>query len=80
MGNIYYEGGINMGQNGNGNLLDLEKRISDMKRRYSKFLEERERRRKREQDVHFTKKDQQVLIKSFVIAGLIEQGIRKIFI
>ncbi|MER3447595.1 MAG: hypothetical protein C4291_12515 [Candidatus Dadabacteria bacterium] len=69
-----------MDQNGRRSLVDLEKRISDMKRRYSKFLEEREKRRKREQDVHFTKKDQQVLIKSFVIAGIIEQGIRKIFI
>ena len=75
-----YRGGMNMDQNRRGNLLDLEKRITDMKKRYSKFLEERERRRKREQDVHFTKKDQQVLIKSFVIAGIIEQGIRKILI
>ncbi|GEM_PF-1306516 len=69
-----------MDQNGKESLLDLEKRINDMKRRYSKFLEEREKRRRREQDVHFTKKDQQVLIKSFVIAGIIEQGIRKILI
>jgi hypothetical protein len=67
-----------MDQSGRESLLDLEKRISDMKRRYSKFLEEREKRRRREQDVHFTKKDQQVLIKSFVIAGIIEQGIKKI--
>lgn len=69
-----------MDQNGKENLLDLEKRISDMKRRYSKFLEEREKRRKREQDVHFTGKDQQVLIKSFVIAGIIEQGIKMILV
>jgi hypothetical protein len=69
-----------MDQSGRESLLDLEKRISDMKRRYSKFLEEREKRRRREQDVHFTKKDQQVLIKSFVIAGIIEQGIKKILI
>lgn len=69
-----------MDQNNRENMLDLEKRISDMKKRYSKFLEEREKRRKREQDVHFTKKDQQVLIKSFVIAGIIEHGIRAIFI
>lgn len=69
-----------MSQNGRENLLDLEKRISDMKKRYCKFLEEREKRRRREQDVHFTKKDQQVLIKSFFIAGILEQGIRSMFI
>ncbi len=71
-----------LNQNGGSieKLLSLEKTISDMKSKYSKFLDERERRRKREQDVHFTKKDQQVLIKSFVIAGILEQGLRKIFI
>jgi hypothetical protein len=69
-----------MGKNGRENLLGLEKRIGDMKKRYSKFLEEREKRRRREQDVHFTKKDQLVLIKSFFIAGILEQGIRRIFV
>lgn len=69
-----------MGRNGRENLLDLEQRIGEMKKRYSKFLEERERRRKREQDVHFTKKDEQVLIKSFFIASILEQGIRKILL
>ncbi|HWP93011.1 MAG TPA: hypothetical protein VNN20_12530 [Thermodesulfobacteriota bacterium] len=68
--------------NGNGmkSITDLEERIVDSKKRYSKFLEERERRRKREHDVHFSKKDQQILIKSFVIAGVIENGLRKIFV
>lgn len=69
-----------MDQNGRHNLLDLEKRISDMKKRYCKFLEESAKRRKREQDVHFTKKDQLVLIKSFFIAGILEQGIRRILV
>jgi hypothetical protein len=69
-----------MGRNGRENLLDLEQRIGEMKKRYCKFLEERERRRKREQDVHFTKKDEQVLIKSFFIASILEQGIRKILL
>jgi hypothetical protein len=62
------------------NVSNLESRLMEMKRKYSKFVEEGERRRKREQDVHFTRKDQQVLIKSFVLAGIIEQGIRKIFV
>ncbi len=60
------------------NLSDLEKRINDLKKKYSKFLYEREKRRKREQDVHFTRKDEKILITSFVVAGIIEQGIRKI--
>lgn len=66
--------------NGNGHLSDLENEIEGMKKKYSRFLEERARRKKREQDVHFTNKDQRVLIKSFVIAGIIEHGIRKILI
>lgn len=71
-----------MKRNGNKfqDLSNLERRLNDFKRKYSKFVEEGERKRKREQDVHFTKKDQQVLIKSFVVAGIIEQGIRKIFL
>ncbi len=69
-----------MGRNGRENLLDLEQRIGDMKKRYCKFLEEREKKRKREQDVHFTKKDEQALIKSFFIASILEQGIRKILL
>lgn len=68
-----------MKQNGATSILDLERRIMDTKKKYSKFLEERERKRKREHDVHFTKKDQVVLIKSFLIAGVLEQGIRRIF-
>ncbi len=71
-----------MKQNGNvfQNVSNLESKLMEMKRKYSKFVEEGERRRKREQDVHFTRKDQQVLIKSFVLAGIIEQGVRKIFV
>ncbi|MGQ0793302.1 MAG: hypothetical protein ACT4NX_04350 [Deltaproteobacteria bacterium] len=56
----------------------LEKKIQETKKRYTKFIYEREKKRKREHDVHFTKKDQEVLIKSFVIAGVLENGIRKI--
>jgi hypothetical protein len=68
-----------MKQNGMNGISDLEKRIMDTKKRYSKFLEDRERKRKREHDVHFTNKDQVVLIKSFVIAGVLEHGLRRIF-
>jgi len=68
-----------MNQNGVNGITDLEKRVTDTKKRYSKYLEERERKRKREHDVHFTKKDQEVLIKSFVIAGVLEHGLRRIF-
>jgi hypothetical protein len=67
-----------MKENGVNVISDLEKRILDTQKRYSKFLEERERKRKREHDVHFTKKDQVVLIKSFVIAGVLEHSIRRI--
>ncbi|MGH7888940.1 MAG: hypothetical protein ACRENF_00125 [Thermodesulfobacteriota bacterium] len=67
-----------MNQNGANSITDLEKRVTDTKKRYSKYLEERERKRKREHDVHFTKKDQEVLIKSFVIAGVLEHGLRRI--
>jgi hypothetical protein len=59
---------------------ELELKIDGLKNKYSDYLEERERRRKREQDVHFTKKDQVVLIKSFLLASVIEQGIRRLFI
>ena len=62
------------------NLAKLELKIDGLKNKYSDYLEERERRRKREQDVHFTNKDQVVLIKSFLVASVIEQGIRKLFL
>lgn len=65
-------------KNGVNGISELEKKIMDTKKRYSKFLEERERKRKREHDVHFTKKDQVVLIKSFVIGGVLEHSIRRI--
>ena len=58
----------------------LEMKIDGLKNRYSDYLEERERRRKREQDVHFTKKDQVVLVKSFLLASVIEHGIRRLFL
>lgn len=74
------QNGKKVSQNGTKHLLELEKKVDDMKKKYSRFLEERERRRRRQQDVHFTSQDQQVLIKSFVIGGLIETGIRKILI
>lgn len=74
------QNGKKVSQNGTEHLLELEKKVDDMKKKYSRFLEDRERRRRRQQDVHFTSQDQRVLIKSFVIGGLIETGIRKILI
>jgi molecular chaperone GrpE (heat shock protein) len=57
---------------------ELEKQLEEIKSKYSKFLEEKERIRKRQQDVHFTPKDREILIESFVIGGVIENLITKL--
>ena len=56
---------------------NLQKEIESMKKRYAKIIREKEKSRKRQQDVHFTDKDKQILIESFVIGALIENVITK---
>ena len=51
--------------------------IKSLEKRYSKYLKEKERVRKRQQDVHFTPKDREILIESFVIANIVENLISK---
>lgn len=51
--------------------------IKTLEKRYSKYLKEKERVRKRQQDVHFTPKDREILIESFVIANIVENLISK---
>lgn len=60
-------------------LIELQNRVIKAQKRYARYLEEKERRRKKLQDVHFTKKDQEVLITSIVTGGIIEHGLRKLF-
>lgn len=55
----------------------LSKEIEDLQNRYKRYLSERERKRKREQDSLFTKKDRAVLVQSFVIGGIIENVLTK---
>lgn len=62
----------------NKNLDELLKEVEGFKKRYSRYVSEKERKRKREQDVHLTKKDRMVLIESFVIGGVIENALTKI--
>lgn len=57
---------------------ELLEEIKTFKKRYSIYMVEKERKRKREQDVHLTKKDRMVLIESFVIGGIIENALTKI--
>jgi hypothetical protein len=59
-------------------LVELERKIAETSKRYARYIEEKERKRKKLQDVHFTTKDQEVLIRSIVIGGIIEHGLRKI--
>lgn len=56
----------------------LLEEIQTFKKRYSIYMVEKERKRKRKQDVHLTKKDRMVLIESFVIGGIIENALTKI--
>ncbi|MGC8944033.1 MAG: hypothetical protein ACP5KX_08030 [Caldisericia bacterium] len=58
-------------------LENLSKDIERMKSRYLKYLREKEKARKRRQDVLLTLKDKEILIESFVIASLIENFISK---
>jgi len=55
----------------------LQKELESMKKRYAKIIREKEKSRKRQQDVHLTDKDKQILIESFVIGALIENVITK---
>jgi len=56
-------------------LSKIEKELETLKRRYSSFIEERERKRRKMRDVHFSEGDREVLIQSIVIGGLIENMI-----
>jgi len=56
---------------------NLQKGIESIKKRYVKIIREKEKSRKRQQDVHLTDKDKQILIESFVIGVLIENVITK---
>lgn len=58
----------------------LENQIKNMQKKYSHYLEETERKRRREHDVHLTKKDQKFIITSFIGAMLLEHGLKKVFI
>ncbi|GAB6072131.1 hypothetical protein JCM14244_05080 [Venenivibrio stagnispumantis] len=60
------------------NLENLEKELQKLNLKYSKVLEEKERMRKRQQDVHLTPEDKKVLIESFVIGGIMENIITKV--
>lgn len=60
------------------NIEELLYEVERFKKRYHKYISEKERKRKREQDVHLTKKDKMVLIESFVIGGVIENALTKI--
>ncbi|MEJ5172842.1 MAG: hypothetical protein WHT47_03935 [Hydrogenothermaceae bacterium] len=60
------------------NIEELLNEVENFKKRYSRYVSEKERKRKREQDVHLTKKDRMVLIESFVIGGIIENALTKI--
>lgn len=72
---ILKEGGFYMESREIDNLI---KEVENFKKRYSRYVSEKERKRKREQDVHLTKKDRMVLIESFVIGGVIENALTKI--
>ncbi len=56
---------------------NLQKEIESIKKRYVKIIREKEKSRKRQQDVYLTDKDKQILIESFVIGVLIENVITK---
>ncbi|ACN99128.1 hypothetical protein SULAZ_1281 [Sulfurihydrogenibium azorense Az-Fu1] len=51
--------------------------IKSLEKRYSRYLKEKERVRKRQQDVHFTPKDKEILIETFVIANIVENLVSK---
>jgi len=61
------------------NLENLQMQLNQFQKKYSKYLEEKERIRKRQQDIHFTKKDKEILIESFVIGGVIENLVTRLF-
>jgi len=61
------------------NISTMEKTISSMQKRYLRYVKSGQSRKKREQDVHLTPKDERILIESILISNLINQGVRRIF-
>lgn len=59
------------------NLFNLENELKALEKRYQRYIKEKERVRKRQQDVHFTPKDKEILIETFVIANIVENLINK---
>lgn len=51
----------------------IEKRLEKMEGRYRRYLNNEQRHRKKERDMHLTSKDETILIESFVIGGLTEK-------
>jgi hypothetical protein len=62
------------------NISMMEKTINSMQKKYSRYVKSSQRKKKREQDVHLTPKDERILIESLVISNLINLGVRRIFI
>jgi molecular chaperone GrpE (heat shock protein) len=59
------------------NIQDLQNELKSLEKRYQRYLKEKEKVRKRQQDVHFTPKDKEILIETFVIANIVENLISK---
>lgn len=59
------------------NLGYLQSELKSLEKRYQRYLKEKEKVRKRQQDVHFTPKDKEILIETFVIANIVENLISK---
>ena len=57
----------------------MEKRIKNMQKRYLRHVKSGERKKKREQDVHLTPKDERILVETIVLSNLISHGIRRFF-
>ena len=57
------------------NISTMEKTISSMQKRYLRYVKSGQSRKKREQDVHLTPKDERILIESILISNLINQGV-----
>lgn len=58
----------------------LENKLSSMQKKYSHYLEETERKKRREHDVHLSKSDKKFIVSSFLGALVLEQGLKKVFI
>jgi hypothetical protein len=61
------------------NISTMEKTINSMQKKYLRYVKSGQRKKKREQDVHLTPKDERILIESIVISNLINQGVKRIF-